>query len=92
MVIGFAAEIASDGKPFVLESGRQHELPFSFVLPDAIPSSFEGKFGHIRYIIRATLIRPGKWNYQCRIGFNVSSFVDLNAIPGAKVLNDIQHL
>lgn len=37
-----------------LESGI-HKFPFSYRLPQSLPSSFEGKFGYIRYTVTAVL-------------------------------------
>ena len=33
-----------------------HNKPFCFVIPPSVPSSFEGKFGNIRYILRGTIV------------------------------------
>ena len=45
---------------YSLPSGS-HEYQFSFSLPtENIPSTFEGEFGYIRYILKAKLLRPGK--------------------------------
>lgn len=64
----------------------QHEYPFTFVLPTQIPSSFEGTFGHVRYIIRAVAQRPWlKPEYECNIKLIVCSSLDLNTIPKAAV-------
>lgn len=61
--------------------GGRHQYPFSFVLPTAIPSSFEGAHGHVRYTIRAVFQRPRKFNYESKIPFTVNSPLDLNTFP-----------
>jgi len=63
----------------------QHQYPFSFTLPVGIPSSFEGRYGHVRYTLTGSLERSWKWNHSCKIGFNVNSIIDLNFIPEARV-------
>ena len=37
-----------------------HEFPFSFEVPASIPSSFEGKHGHVRYKVTAAIDDPKK--------------------------------
>ncbi|KAF4516728.1 hypothetical protein B566_EDAN008418 [Ephemera danica] len=58
-----------------------HEYPFCFALPNQIPASFEGLYGHIRYCVRATLVRPWKFNHVTRQLFTVISPLDLNSEP-----------
>lgn len=71
---------------FDLDIG-QHEYPFTFVLPMQIPSSFEGKFGHVRYIIRAVAQCAFQQSeYDCYVHSTVCSNLDLNTIPGAAVI------
>lgn len=72
-------------KVFDLSIG-QHAFPFTFVLPMQIPSSFEGKFGHVRYIIEAVAQRPiDDSKYECKASLVVCSNLDLNTITGAAV-------
>ena len=59
--------------------------PFSFILPKTIPSSYEGKYGHVRYTITATMERPCEKDHHCTMSFIVNSLVDLNQNPSAKV-------
>uniref|UniRef100_A0A0P6EZD4 Arrestin domain-containing protein n=1 Tax=Daphnia magna TaxID=35525 RepID=A0A0P6EZD4_9CRUS len=74
----------STGNGQVLNKGK-HQFPFSFVLPQQIPSSFEGAHGSVRYTIRAVYERRLKWNHECKIPITVNSITDLNAIPEASV-------
>ena len=66
------------GGSFTLAPGR-HQLPFSFQLPNQIPSSFEGTNGHVRYSIKAFL-KGGfmKSDYRRDISFQVNTVVDFN--------------
>ena len=52
-----------------------HEFPFSFELPANIPSSFEGKHGHVRYKVTATIDDPKK---KTEFFFTVLTPHDLN--------------
>jgi hypothetical protein len=47
----------------VLQSG-EHYFQFSMILPNNLPSSFEGKYGYVRYRVKATLDRPWKLDYK----------------------------
>jgi hypothetical protein len=68
-----------------MNQGR-HQYPFSFTLPNEIPSSFEGIHGYVRYTIRAVFQRRRKWNHECKMAFTVNSIMDLNTIAEASVL------
>lgn len=72
-----------------MNQGR-HQYPFSFTLPNEIPSSFEGVHGHVRYMIRAVFQRRRKWNHECKIPFTVNSIMDLNLIPESSVCSQSQ--
>ncbi|XP_062565160.1 arrestin domain-containing protein 17-like [Armigeres subalbatus] len=51
---------------------------FACHLPDTLPASFEGKFGNIRYWLKATLERPWRQSKSCTIHFQVVRQLDLN--------------
>lgn len=40
--------LVGDGNQRTVLHGGKHEYPFRFLLPNHIPSSFEGSFGHVR--------------------------------------------
>ena len=65
--------------------GEHCLYPFSFILPKIIPSSYEGKYGHVRYTITATMERPWAKDHHCTISFTVNSLVNLNQRSAAKV-------
>lgn len=71
-----------------LPVGRQ-QLPFTCVLPPALPSSFEGSKGHIRYTVKVIIDRPWKFDHETKTAFTVLSPVDLNLNPTLKVNNGI---
>ena len=59
-----------------------HEFPFSVRLEANIPSSFEGKHGHVRYKVTATIDDPHKKTEQF---FTVLTTNDLNKNEDAQV-------
>jgi hypothetical protein len=62
-----------------LAAGR-HQIPFNFLLPVQIPSSFEGTHGHVRYRIKALLKGTFmKSDYKKEMFIPVNTIVDLNA-------------
>ena len=54
-----------------------HIFPFQFRLPERIPSSFEGKRGHIRYRIEARAEVPWGDPVERQLEFKVDSRYDL---------------
>ena len=61
-----------------------HYFPFSFMLPPNLPSSFESNIGHVRYYVKADIVRDWKWNHKVKQHFMVNGILDLNAYPSAK--------
>ncbi|KAF5292961.1 hypothetical protein FQR65_LT11078 [Abscondita terminalis] len=61
-----------------------HSYPFTCVLPPTLPSSFEGEYGYIRYIIQITFDRPWKFDQVTKKAFTVLSPLDLNSNPRLK--------
>lgn len=66
----------------VLKTGK-HEFEFSFCLPPELPSSFDGQYGRIAYLIRCVFERPRKSPLVFRKPFTVKSGLDLNFIAEA---------
>lgn len=63
----------------------EHKFPFTCALPPNLPSSFESDYGHVRYIVKATLDRPWRFDQETKIPFTVVAPFDLNQDPRAKV-------
>lgn len=55
-----------------------HTYNFSCILPQQLPTSYEGAKGYIRYTIRVALERPWKFDHTYRVGFTVLKPIDLN--------------
>lgn len=69
--------IPEKNSDIVIPAGT-HEYPFTFELPENLPSSFEGPFGHVRYDIEGVVKRSWKFDYNTKILFTVNALVDLN--------------
>ncbi|KAM4888150.1 arrestin domain-containing protein 2 [Thomomys bottae] len=68
---------ADTGEATTLPAGR-HEFPFSFQLPLALVTSFEGKHGSVRYCVKATLRRPWAPARRAQRAFTVIQPVNVN--------------
>ncbi|XP_047736942.1 arrestin domain-containing protein 17-like [Hyalella azteca] len=55
-----------------------HEFPFSFVLPEEMPSSFEGPYGFVRYKVKAKAKVPHGLDKRCQVYFSFCQPYDLN--------------
>jgi hypothetical protein len=64
----------------VLPAG-EHSFPFSMILPDQLPSSFEGQYGYVRYTVEATLYQRLKDDLEVNATFTVLLLLDLNLDP-----------
>ncbi|KAH8304954.1 hypothetical protein KR018_011662 [Drosophila ironensis] len=63
--------------PFVMDAGT-YTYSFACPIPSHCPSSFEGAFGHIRYLAKVTFLKPGASNRTHNVGFTVLKLLDLN--------------
>ncbi|KAL0870780.1 hypothetical protein ABMA27_005711 [Loxostege sticticalis] len=60
-----------------LEPGK-HEYLFNFQIPQNVPSSFEGQYGHVRYELKAVADRPFKIDQEIHHPLRVMEPLDLN--------------
>ncbi|XP_035781914.1 arrestin domain-containing protein 2-like [Anopheles albimanus] len=67
------------------ENGTGMQLPpnsiryrFDFQIPPSAPTSMEGKYGHVRYLLQVTLERPWKFDHNFQKPFTVVCLADLN--------------
>ncbi|PIK46369.1 putative arrestin domain-containing protein 3, partial [Apostichopus japonicus] len=76
-----AGRNAGDDEQITLQSGT-HKFPFKFQLPDTpMPCPFEGTMGHIRYVARAVIDRPWKFDHSTKRAFSMSGVPhDLNNV------------
>ncbi|KAM8870155.1 thioredoxin-interacting protein-like [Spinachia spinachia] len=65
---------------FLLQSDKKYSFQFSFELPAAghLVSSYEGKYGYVRYYVRAGLEGPSQNALQCEKAFTVEEPLDIN--------------
>ncbi|XP_029160939.1 arrestin domain-containing protein 17 [Nylanderia fulva] len=68
---------SASGGEIEIQSG-EHKFPFTCSLPINLPSSFESDFGYVRYIVKATLDRPWKFDQDVKSPFTVITPLDLN--------------
>lgn len=55
-----------------------HKFNFSCVLPPQLPTSFESKYGYIRYQVKVEVERPWKFDVKFCFAFTVIKVLDLN--------------
>lgn len=71
------SNVAPTDQSAVIEPGI-HTYTFACQLPSTCPSSFEGFYGYIRYLVKVELVRPWKFNQHFTRGFTVLKVMDLN--------------
>ncbi|XP_033323416.2 arrestin domain-containing protein 17 isoform X4 [Megalopta genalis] len=81
--------LAGDGKEKSTITGGVY--PFSLTLPENLPCSFEGRYGRVRYSIRALLDVTTIYRFSTNIiPFTVAPILDLNRDPLAVLPLHIQ--
>jgi len=60
-----------------------HLFKFNFNLPSNLPSSFESGPGHVRYYVKATIVRNWKWDHDVKEHITINSVLDLNMLSSA---------
>ncbi|KAH8344320.1 hypothetical protein KR084_009658 [Drosophila pseudotakahashii] len=68
---------SEQGSNFNMEAGT-YTYTFACPIPSHCPSSFEGAYGHIRYLAKVTFLKPGASNRTHNVGFTVLKLLDLN--------------
>nr|XP_020474326.1 thioredoxin-interacting protein-like [Monopterus albus]XP_020474327.1 thioredoxin-interacting protein-like [Monopterus albus] len=65
---------------FLVQPGKTYSWTFGFELPAPghLVSSYKGKFGYVRYYVRAMLDRPSQDALQCEREFEVEEPLDVN--------------
>ncbi|KAG5866475.1 hypothetical protein JTB14_031684 [Gonioctena quinquepunctata] len=69
----------------------QYEYPFTFTLPLQTPSSYDGKYGYVKYHIKANVDIPFAYDFTDKLEFDVSSVIDFNMIRAELQLNPISY-
>ena len=59
----------------------RHQYNFELPLQHNLPSSFEGECGYVRYLCKATIDKPWKFDHDTKAAFTVISHLDLNREP-----------
>ncbi|XP_067010452.2 arrestin domain-containing protein 3 [Anabrus simplex] len=67
----------------LLQAG-DHMYNFSMQLPTILPSSFEGRYGSVRYSLQASLICLGQNNHHAKVYFTILTELDLNQVVGVR--------
>lgn len=68
---------SSEGQKLELTAGVT-KYNFSCQLPEELPTSFEAKYGRIRYSVHVVLHRPWKFDLTYTVGFTVLKPYDLS--------------
>lgn len=78
----------ASGAKLHLTAGR-HTYPFTYQLPQDIPSSFEGKYGYVRYFAKGIIDKPWKFDHETMKCFTVICPLDLNQESLATVSDEV---
>ena len=62
---------------FLLAAGN-HGFQFDYTLPRDLPSTFEGRWGDVKYRVKAILRRPCRFDIEREVELTISAHVDLN--------------
>lgn len=73
----YLLQAADESETVTIQPGI-HTYNFTCHIPSNCPSSFEGAYGHIRYLIKIILLRPWKMDQTFHKAFTVLKVLDLN--------------
>ena len=73
----FGSLPGSGSRNYIHPAGKT-SYSFSIGLPNNLPSSFEGKFGYIRYILKAKIHKPWKFDRKTKCPVTIHEFIDTN--------------
>ncbi|XP_072169051.1 arrestin domain-containing protein 3-like [Diadema setosum] len=60
----------------------EHRFPFQFQVPvQSLPPPFEGRYGYVRYYVKAVIDRPWKFDHHTKRFFSIMTVKDLNFVP-----------
>jgi len=81
---------------FMFAAGN-HGFQFDYTLPSDLPSTFEGRWGKVKYSVKATLVRPCRFDIERDAELTISALVDLNddqelAVSSCCNRNTLQHV
>ncbi|KAM9322700.1 arrestin domain-containing protein 1b [Pholidichthys leucotaenia] len=66
----------------------EHSFPFQFLIPAAVPTSFEGPFGKVFYRVRAAIDTPRfSKDYKAQRPFYLLNMLNLNEVPSIEHQN-----
>ena len=74
----------------VLAAGN-HGFQFDYTLPSDLPSTFEGRWGEVKYVVKATLKRPCRFDIEREAALTVTAHLDLNDEPELSVSQCCSH-
>ncbi|XP_062604447.1 arrestin domain-containing protein 3-like [Saccostrea cucullata] len=66
----------------------KYVYPFSFALPQNLPSSFQGYHGFVRYIVSGTIEKSMKKKYEAEHQLIIIADLDLNEVPNAACMTE----
>ncbi|XP_077273697.1 arrestin domain-containing protein 17-like [Temnothorax americanus] len=76
LTISLLEKSEDDGKVHIPAGLSRY--PFCIQLPCDLPCSFEHHVGHIRYTIKAVIVRSWRFNHECKAAYTVITIYDLN--------------
>ncbi|XP_067366832.1 thioredoxin-interacting protein-like isoform X2 [Channa argus] len=76
----FIPDLSDSDGCFLLQPGKTYSWTFGFELPPPgrLVSSYKGKFGSVRYYVRAVVGQPSQPALQCEREFEVEEPLDVN--------------
>lgn len=90
----FNSFLFGNGSTKIKHPCGRFEYQFMFTLPAVLPSSFEGHYGHIRYELKAQIIRPWRFDIKIKRPVIINELIDTNQPsyatgPGGEVHKEV---
>ena len=71
-------ELPGSGSEIYLHPAGKEIYLFSLTLPSQLPSSFESRHGFIRYILKAKVVKPWKFDRKAKCPITINELINTN--------------
>eukprot|EP00794_Sanderia_malayensis_P020081 gene20081-22051_t len=77
-LLDMTSYLYGEGSESSMHPSGRFSYPFVFVVPQHLPTSFDGTYGHIKYGLEASIDRPCKFDHDIKQPLQIIEIIDTN--------------